>query len=303
MKTEIKYLLLFILISFSCIYTWAAEPAKPVILCSTTQIYDFAKNVAGEHCEIICVIAAGTNPHTYQPTPGDAKTAGGADLLLENGLHLEGKNWMATLAADAGKPVVTCTDGIKPLIIEASGKKIRDPHAWFDPENAAVYVRNIANGLAAIDPQKKDIYWRNAYHYLAKLKSLDSWIRLELHTLSIAKRVLVTSHDAFNYFARSYGFRAEAPVGWSTGSEVGAGMTPGRRKAVIDSIKSFNVRAIFVETSVNPKVTRELAKNAGVAIGGELYSDSMGEEGSEGESYIGMMKYNVKVIKKALIGG
>ena len=112
----------------------------------------------------------------------------------------------------------------------------------------------------------------------------------------------MTSHDAFNYFAKEYGFVNRAPVGWSTGSEVGGGMTPERRRVVIDSIRSFGVKAVFVETSVNPKLIREIAREAGVAIGGRLYSDSMGEVDSAGESYIGMMRENVLTIVRALGG-
>ena len=114
------------------------------------------------------------------------------------------------------------------------------------------------------------------------------------------RRILVTSHDAFNYFAREYGFRNEAPVGWSTGAEVGGGMTPARRKEVIQSIQGFGVPAIFVETSVNPKLIREIAAEAGVAVGGELYSDSMGEAGTAGDTYIGMMRENTLRIVTAL---
>jgi manganese/iron transport system substrate-binding protein len=112
--------------------------------------------------------------------------------------------------------------------------------------------------------------------------------------------VLVTSHDAFNYFAARYGMKVRSPVGWSTGSEIGGGMTPERRRQVISSVREFGVPAIFVETSVNPKMIRGIAGEAGVAIGGELYSDAMGESGSAGETYIGMMRENVITIVEAL---
>ena len=123
-----------------------------------------------------------------------------------------------------------------------------------------------------------------------------------------SRRVLVTTHDAFNYFCREYkfnerhGFLSIAPVGWSTGSEVGAGMTPQRRKTVVQSIRDAGARAIFVETTISPKLIRELARETGVAIGGELYSDSMGPEGSAGETYIGMMRENVLLIVRSLRG-
>ena len=229
-----------------------------------------------------------------------------ADLTLENGLHLEGKNWMATLAKDANKPLVTTTDGIKPLEFEEEGQKIADPHAWFSPRNVAVYVNNILRAVIKLDPDAKYQYQARAKLFLQQLRVVDAWLREQANLIPPQRRVLVTSHDAFNYFCNEYKFNAQynylslAPVGWSTGSEVGAGMTPARRKTVIDSIKSYGAPAVFVETSVNPKLIREIAREAGVKIGGLLYSDSMGEAGSAGESYVGMMRENMLTIVEAL---
>jgi manganese/iron transport system substrate-binding protein len=129
---------------------------------------------------------------------------------------------------------------------------------------------------------------------------LDVWIREQFNLIPPDRRILVTSHDAFNYFAAEFGFKNVAPVGWSTGSEMGAGMTPARFKQVGDSIKGAGVKAVFVETSVNPKLVREVAKEAGVKVGGELYSDSMGAAGTAGQTYIDMMRENVITIVDAL---
>ncbi|MBM4326898.1 MAG: ABC transporter substrate-binding protein, partial [Deltaproteobacteria bacterium] len=255
---------------------------KPLLVCSTTQIADFTRQIVGNQCDVRCILAPGADPHTYMPTPGDAQLTLKADLCLQNGLHLEGKNWMATLARDAGKPLVTCTDGIKPIMLEQGGEKINDPHSWFTPRNAAVYVNNIVRAVSELDPVGKSEYEARARLYLQQLRALDSWIREQFNVIPPHKRILVTSHDAFNYFAEEYGFKNRAPVGWSTGAEIGAGMTPDRRKQVIESIREFGVKAVFVETSVNPKLVREIATDAGVKIGGSLYSDSMGESGSAG---------------------
>ncbi|MBI4963479.1 MAG: zinc ABC transporter substrate-binding protein [Desulfomonile tiedjei] len=273
---------------------------KPILVCSTTQVADFARQVVGDSCEVHCILAPGADPHTYMPTPGDAKLVLKADLCLQNGMHLEGKNWMQTLAQDAGKPLLTCTEGVQPIELEAEGQKVNDPHTWFTPRNAAIYVNNIVRGVSKLDPAHKADYEARAKLYLQELRVLDSWIREQFNSIPIDSRILVTSHDAFNYFAKEYGFKNQAPVGWSTGAEVGAGMTPERRKQVIESIKSFRVKAVFVETSVNPKLVREIANEAGVKVGGELYSDSMGPAGSAGESYIGMMRENVLVIATSL---
>lgn len=273
---------------------------KPSILCSTTQIADFTRNVVGDSFDVKCVLAPGADPHTYMPTPKDAQMAVRASICVQNGLNLEGKNWMATLAKDAGKPIITASDGIKPLILDTDGKKTPDPHAWFSPENGAIYVRNITSGIAAFQPQLKWEFEARAKLYLSQLRALDSWIRQITHMIPPKQRILVTSHDAFNYFAQEFGFKNQAPIGWSTGSEIGAGMTPTRFKTVVASIKSLGVKAVFVESSVNPKLIREIAREAGVKIGGELYSDSMGAAGTAGETYIGMMRENVLTIVDGL---
>ncbi len=289
--------------------SWAVSPAaaqaeppakKFVVVCSTTQIADFARQIGGDRWEVVCVLAPGQDPHLYQIKPDDTRTVQRADLCLENGWHLEGKEWMRTLATDAGKPLVTCIEGVSPLELEADGETVPDPHAWFSPKNAAVYVRNITHGMAEIDAPHAAEYQARAELYLAQLRTLDAWIQRQVNAVPASRRVLVTSHDAFNYFCAAYGFRSAAPVGWSTGEEAGGGITPQRQQETIDSIRSFGVPAIFVETSVNPKMVEEIAKAAGVRVGGELYSDSMGPAGSAGETYLGMMRENVLRIVSAL---
>lgn len=278
----------------------SGKARRPVLVCSTTQIADFTRQVVGDSCVVQCILAPGADPHTYMPTPGDARMVLKADLCLQNGLNLEGKNWMQTLAKDAGKPLLTCTEGVRPIELEEGGQKISDPHVWFSVKNAAIYVNNILRGVSRLDSAHTAQYEARAKLYLQQLRVLDSWIREQFNVIPIDRRILVTSHDAFNYFAQEFGFKNQAPVGWSTGAELGAGMTPERRKQVIESIKSFGVKAVFVETSVNPKLVREVASEAGVKIGGELNSDSMGPAGSAGESYIGMMRENVLTIATAL---
>ncbi len=285
----------------------AEDPAgrngkKLVLVCSTTQVADFARQVVGDRCLVQCILAPGADPHTYMPTPGDEKMVQAADICLQNGLHLEGKDWMGKLAADAGKPLVVCAEGVPPIEMEYEGEPVADPHAWFSPRNVAIYVNNITRAVSLADPAGKYEYEARAELYLQMLRTLDGWIRKQVNLVPPERRILVTSHDAFNYFCREYkfnpgsGYLSLAPVGWSTGSEVGAGMTPERRKEVTDSIRRHGAPAVFVETSVNPKLIREIAREAGVRVGGELYSDSMGPEGSAGENYIGMMRENVITI-------
>lgn len=293
----------------ACIVSMALSPAhaeKLMVVASTTQIADFARQVAGDRVIVKSVLAPGADPHTYQPTPDDVQLVLHASLCLENGLHLEGKNWMSTLAKDAGKRIITTTTGIAPLHVQEDSELIADPHAWFSPRNAAVYVKNILAGLSLLDPEGEEEYAARASLFLQQLRVLDGWIRGQVSRIPPGRRVLVTTHDAFNYFCAEFRFNAAnnflsiAPVGWSTGAEVGGGMTPERRRKVIASIKESGAPAIFVETTINPKQIREIAKETGVIIGGELYSDSMGGAGSAGETYIGMMRENVLLIVNAL---
>ncbi len=278
------------------------QPEKALkIVCSTTQTADFTRQIVGDRCEVRCILGPGVNPHVYQPVPGDGRLVESADLCVQNGLHLEGKNWMASLAADNGnRPLVTGSEGVLPLDLEYEGEIIKDPHAWFDPRNAAVYVNNILREVVRLDPEGASEYRARAELYLQQLRGLDAWIQKQISRVPESRRVLVTSHDAFNYFAARYGLKVRSPVGWSTGSEIGGGMTPERRRAVVRSIQDFAVPAIFVETSVNPKIIKQVADEAGVRIGGELYSDAMGDSGSAGETYIGMMRENVITIVEAL---
>lgn len=306
MRLSIAFLIVLSLISSIFINSSLAEEKRPLVVASTTQIADLARQIAGDSLDLRSILAPGADPHTYQPTPDDVQLVLRADLCLENGLHLEGKSWMATLARDAGKPLVTTTVGIKPLEIGADGETVPDPHAWFTPRNAAVYVNNILKAFEQFDPPRKDEYRARAKLLLQQLRVLDAWIREQVSLIPPQQRILVTTHDAFNYFCHEYKFNPSnnylsiAPVGWSTGGEVGAGMTPERRRLVIESIRNSGAPAIFVETSVNPKLIREIARDTGVKIGGSLYSDSMGERGSAGETYVGMMRENVLLIVAAL---
>ncbi len=306
MRLSITFLLVLSLLLTIFISPAVAEEKRPLVVASTTQIADLARQISGDRLDVRSILAPGADPHTYQPTPDDVQIVLQADLCLENGLHLEGKSWMATLARDAGKQLVTTTIGIKPLEIGANGETVPDPHAWFTPRNAAVYVNNILKAFELFDPPHKDEYRARAKLLLQQLRVLDAWIREMVSQIPPQQRILVTTHDAFNYFCHEYKFNPSnnylsiAPVGWSTGGEVGAGMTPERRRLVIESIRNSGAPAIFVETSINPKLIREIARDTGVKIGGSLYSDSMGERNSAGETYVGMMRENVLLIVDAL---
>ena len=279
----------------------ADRPAERTAVCSTTQVADFARAVAGDDWHVISILGPSQDPHMFQITPEATRLVAAADVCFDNGMHLEGGDWMRVVAQQEGSPIVSCTDGIVPLQIIEDGntKEVDDPHAWFSVKNAVRYVANIQQTFCELDPDNCGKYKARAELYCDQLRALHHWIEQQISAIPADQRVLVTSHDAFNYFCRDYQLVSAAPVGWST-KDMGVAVTPQRRQEVIDSIRSQGVRALFVETSVNKELIQTIADEAGVRIGGELYSDAMGAAGTAGETYIGMMRENVLTIVAAL---
>ena len=277
--------------------------AKKVLVCSTTQIADFARQIVGDRWEVACVLSAGQDPHTYEVTGQDIALIKRADLCLQNGWNLEGHDWMGGQARSQGKPLVTCVTGVKPLMIEQgddseNAKPVQDPHAWFDVENAMIYVTNIRNAIRDIDPEHADDYNARAKLYLYQLRTLKQWVTQEVSRIPKQRRVLITHHDAFGYFARANGFQSVSPMGWTTGEL--SGISLGQRQQVVDQIRTLGVKSIFVETSTETETLKAIAKETGAKIGGSLYSDAMGPPGSAGETYIGMLRENVLTIVNGL---
>lgn len=276
---------------------------KLSVVCSTTQIADFARQIVGDRWTVICVLAPGEDPHTYEPGNDDVLAVGRADLCLENGWHLEGNEWMQSLASTANKPIVTCVNGVEPLLVveqDETGQptKVKDPHAWFDHNNAAVFVKNIRDAVTQVDPANVDEYAARTDLYLLQLRGLGRWIERQVNVIPRNRRILVTHHDAFGYFCRTYGFDAVSPVGWTTGELSDVSVKD--RQTVIQQIQDLGVKSIFVETTINPKLLEGIARDAGITIGGKLYSDAMGGKEEAGETYIGMMRENVLTIVKHL---
>ena len=292
LSKRILFPLLLVFLLASANHTIAQEKRLKVV-CSTTQVTDFVRNVVGDRCEVIGILREGVDPHLYEVKPADASLVASADICFKNGWNLEGKDWIGTLAKNSGKKCVSCVEGVEPRMLEEDGKKVQDPHAWFSPGNAVVYVRNIAKAMIEVDPEGKYEYEARASLYIRELQTLDGWIKSQVNLIPANKRTLVTNHDAFGYFCRRYGFKNVAPASWSTGEEVGAATTKQLRDSVIEAIRKEGVKAIFIETSVDPRVVQQIAKESGAKISGNLYADAMGAKGTAGESYIGMMRENV----------
>jgi ABC-type Zn uptake system ZnuABC Zn-binding protein ZnuA len=283
------------LFAAGCSGSEGGERERPLVVATTTTIADIAERLAGDRVEIYCIMPIGGDPHIYQPVPGDARMIAHSDLVLMNGLQLEG--WLSELVRHAGgsRPLVTVTDGIEPLRDdERHGEP--DPHAWFDVRNMRYYVENIAGGLESVDPEGGDEYRRRAEAYIAELDSLDAWVRERIASLPESRRILITSHDAFRYFGHAYGVRVLALQGISTDAQ------PQTSDVIelVRTIRRYEVPVAFIETSVNPKMLEQIARDAGARIGGELFSDSIGPPDHEGGSYIGMVRYNVRTFVEAM---
>jgi len=265
------------------------------VVATATMFEDMARMISGDLLEVVSIVPVGGDPHIYEPTPSDVRLVAEADLILRNGLTFEG--WLDELIANSGTKadVVTITKDI-PAIASDQYQNATDPHAWMSARNGLKYIENVYDALVRLDPENADIYTFNYRLYQQQLEDLDQWIRTEIEKIPLAKRVLITSHDAFRYFGKAYGIRVEAALGTSTDAEVQTSDIVN----LSNTIRETGVPAIFVESSVNPKLLEQIAKDTKIRIGGKLYSDSLGDKDSPAGSYIGMLRHNTETIVKAL---
>ena len=269
-------------------------PADLTVASLSTIATDIARNVGGDKVKVIPVIKPGIDPHEFQPTPDDVKRIVTADLVLITGKHLEGYlTKLEESAGGAGKFVDTGA-AFPSLKLEEDGKLVEDPHWWHSIENVKNATVVVEKRFIEADPTNKATYEKNAAGSIADLKDLQAWAKREIATLPRDKRKLVTSHDAFQYLARDFGFKIYAVAGVSTQDE------PSSRKIsdLIDTIKSEGVKAVFFESIENPKVVTEITKETGAKVGGELYADGLG--GKEAKTYSDMVRHNITTIVDGL---
>lgn len=268
---------------------------KQTVVATASMIADMAKNIAGDMVNVECIVPIGGDPHLHEPTPRDAQMVNRADLIIKNGLTFEG--WLNELIENSGTKAKTVrvTENITP-IQSVEYKNSADPHAWMDANLGLIYIENIKNALSELDPDNADIYAFNYGVYKKQLEDLDQYIKTEIQKIPEAKRVLITSHDAFQYYGRAYGIRLEAILGTSTDAEAQTSDIIRLNKV----IKTNKVPALFVESTINPKLLKQLAKDNDIEIGGQLYADSIGDEESPAPTYIDMLKHNTDVIVAAL---
>lgn len=275
-----------------------AQAGKPKVIATISIIGDVVKNVAKDAVDLIVLVGPDGDAHEYEPVPGDSVNIAKADIIFENGLYLE--HWLDKLYAASGSKArrVIVSQGVALRIFEDNPQEV-DPHAWQDVTNVIIYTQNVRDALVAFDPAHKDQYTINANNYIQKLQSLNAWIQAQVAFIPVDKRKLVTNHDALGYFARSYGFKiigAVIPSATTEASDPSAQQTV----RLLNIIKANGVHAIFSENMANPKLAQTLSKEAGVQVGPELYTDALGLKGSEGETYLKMMRHNVKIFLEYL---
>ncbi len=286
----------------------AAGAEKKLNVVTTFSILgDLTKNVGGDRIEVTTLVGPNGDVHVYEPTPADAKAVGNADVVLVNGLGLEG--WVDRLIKTSGYqgPVVVASQGVKPREMAAEeleqgakhGPLMTDPHSWQDVGNGRLYVQNIAKGLETVDPASASVYRANAAAYTAKLSELDQWVRKEFFGIPQQKRRMITTHDAFGYFGAAYGISILSPVGFSTESEASARDIAN----LIQQIRREKITAVFVENVTDPRLMEQVAKESGVTLGGTLYSDALSMPEGPAPTYLEMFKNNVSLIAAAMRKG
>ena len=283
----------------------AAEPPLQVVA-TTGMIGDIVRNVARERAEVTQLMGAGVDPHLYTATRSDIAGMLRADIVFYNGLLLEGKMTDALVrVATSGKPVHAVTELIDEefLLEPAAFAGHYDPHVWMDPLAWGKAVDAVQGKLAELDPDHADAYGANAAAYLEELARLDEYAKEVLTSVPAERRILVTAHDAFNYFGRRYGFEVEGIQGLSTESEAGLK----RVEELVDLLVEREIPAVFVESTIPERSVRALVSGAGavgheVQVGGQLFSDAMGAPGTYEGTYVGMIDHNVTTIAKALGG-
>jgi len=262
------------------------------VVASFSILGDFAKNVGGERVEVTTLVGRDSDIHVYTPAPADAKKIADAQLVIINGLGLEG--WLPRLLQSSGSKavVVTATDGITPLKTGSAD----DAHAWQSVVNAKRYVINIRDAMVAADPADAAVFRANANGYLAKLDDLDRDVRAAVAQIPPAHRKVISTHGAFRYFAAAYGVEFIAPLGISTDSEPSARDIAG----IITKIRTLKIPAVFLENISDDRLIQRISAETGVKVGGTLYSDSLSAENGDAPTYIDMVRHNIKALTTAL---
>lgn len=303
-----KTLYIFILSGFLIGCNSSSQESKnktklPKVVATTGMLYDAALSIGGDSIKAEAIMGPGVDPHLYKATQGDLSRLKSADLIIYNGILLEGKMSEVLGKMQREKPVIAAAEIIPDslLIRHSDYGNAFDPHVWFDVTLWKYVADEIGNALITLDSSNKSYYLKNLAKYQSSLDSLDGYVRDRINEIPNDQKVLITAHDAFGYFGKAYGLRVEAVQGMSTVADFGLKDIAD----LIDLIIEHNIKAIFVETSVSSKSIKAViagCKEQGhdLKIGGYLYSDAMGNIGTKEGTYIGMFQKNVNTIVDAL---
>jgi zinc/manganese transport system substrate-binding protein len=293
----------------------SADPLK--VVASFSIIGDFARNVGGDRIELTTLVGPDGDAHVYEPKPTDAAAMAAAEVVLVNGLHLEGFLSRLAEASATKAAIVELARGVVPIAMkqepdehQESGEQAdpaqghhahegdTDPHAFQSIANARIYVKNIADAFCAADTEGCAVYRTNAAAYDARLAEAEVTVRAEIASIPDDKRIIITSHDAFGYFEHEYGLRFLAPEGISTEAEASAADVA----ALIRQIRHDKASAIFVENITNARLIEQISRETGLTVGGTLYSDALSGPDGPAADYIDLMLHNVRTIKGAILG-
>ena len=285
----------------------AMAQATPLPVVATFSILgDIVRQVGGDHVAVTNLVGPDGDAHSYAPTPADARALAGAKVVVVNGLGFEG--WMSRLVRSSGTKasLVTASTGVTPMKAQGGhahshghAHEANDPHAWQDVANVRLYVKTIAAGLSQADASRSEAFARNAAAFDATLEALDKEIRSAIGAIPREKRRLLTTHDAFRYFAKAYEVDFLAVRGVSSEAE------PSAREiaALVRQIRQGKVTALFMENISDPRSIQRIAAETGARIGGKLYSDALSEAGGPATTYVDMMRHNARQIAGALAQG
>jgi ABC-type Zn uptake system ZnuABC Zn-binding protein ZnuA len=283
--------------------TPGVQGGKLSVVTTTTQIRSMAEAVAGDKATVRSILTPGADPHDYEPTPNDVQAIAQSALVLKNGIGLD--DWMDKLIDNAGgeRPLVVVTEGIplhKGAAAEEGAKEEggEDPHVWFSVTNAMTMTRSIRDALMKVDPTNASTYKANADAYLIRLDELDKYIMAQVNSVPQDNRKMVTNHDVFGYFIDRYGLKFVGSI--IPSMSTGAQPSPQDIASLLKKLKEEKVKAIFLESSINPALAQQIGSDAGVKVVDTLYGDTLGEPGTAGADYIGMMRYNADTIVAAL---
>jgi manganese/zinc/iron transport system substrate-binding protein len=271
------------------------------VVCTTGMVADLVRNIGGDRVKVTQIMGEGVDPHLYKASPGDVNLLTGADAIFYSGLHLEGKMADVFVRMARKKPTFAVTEYIPEDRVLDNPEGAFDPHLWFDVSLWREAAGVVRDALKAFDPAHAADYQARADAYQAELSKLHEYARTQLASIPKERRVLVTAHDAFRYFGRAYDIEVKGIQGISTESEAGVKEV----NALVSFLVERKVKAVFVESSVSDKNIRALlegckARGHTVVIGGELFSDAMGKDGTPEGTYVGMVRHNVDTIVKAL---